>query len=266
MPGKTCKLPKGHRVDWRDTVISTNKVALELAEGGEKPGLWIIADKQTCGRGRSKRSWISQPGNLLASFLTCFSSPAHELPGIPLVAGLALHDAVQMLIDEALSAFPLALKWPNDLTCYGDKLAGILVETASSSSTIPASYPVVIGFGLNLASAPRLRDQRTTCLKDHGVDVDCAHALEVLASCLDQWLGRWQEGRNMEAVCAAWTERGLGLGARLQVRAGKGEPLKGRFAGLDAQGALLLDMGYKIETVSFGDVDLLDEDSDHGEA
>ena len=260
MPHETLNLPKGHRLDWREVVSSTNRVALELAEGGEKPGLWLVADKQTSGRGRSNRSWISQPGNLFASFLTCLSSPPHKVAGMPLVAGIALYDAVQMLRGEASGAFPLALKWPNDLTCFGAKLAGILVETASS--TDPHSYPVVIGFGLNLVSAPHDIDQGATSLKEHGLDVDCPHALEILATSLDHQLGVWQEGRNMEAVREAWLARGSALGTPLQVKGRKGEPIEGRFAGLDEQGALLLDRGGKMITVSFGDVDLTDRHPD----
>ena len=252
---KTPKLPDGQRVLWREEVGSTNRVALDLAEAGEPSGLWMVADRQTLGRGRAKRVWISEPGNLFASYLTSFSSPGYELHGLPLVAGLALHDAVEKIFDEASTSFPLGLKWPNDLTCYGAKIGGILIETTSSPDA--NSYPVVIGFGLNLKSAPMVPDQATTSVVAQGVDVILEHALEFLGESLQHWLNVWQAGSNIDAVCAAWMERGIPLGSRLKVRGRSGAPVEGRFAGLNKEGALLLDRAGEIMTVTFGDVDML---------
>ena len=256
-PQRPLNLAAGHRVDWRDEVCSTNKVAMQLADSGAPSGLWLVADRQTAGRGRAERSWVSNPGNLFASYLACFSTPAYNLDGLPLVAGLALYDAVDEIFDEASTAFPLALKWPNDLNCYGAKLGGILIETISA--TTDTNYPVIIGFGLNLKSAPDVPGKATTSLSAQGLDVSCAHALEVLSKWLDHWLRVWHLGQNMEAVCAAWSQRGVPLGARLKIRGRQGAPLEGRFAGLDSKGALLLDTGGEILTVTFGDVDILSE-------
>lgn len=248
-------MPYGQRVVWHDEVGSTNRVVLDLAEAGEPSGLWLVADRQTSGRGRGKRSWISDPGNLFASYLICLSSPAYELHGLPLVAGLALYDAVEKIFDEASTAFPLGLKWPNDLTCYGAKLGGILIETTSSPHK--NSYPGVIGFGLNLKSAPLVPDQTTTSVSAQGVEVTRERALEFLGESLQHWLNVWQTSRNIEAVCSAWMERGIPLGSRLKVRGRSATPVEGRFAGLNDEGALLLDTAGEIVTVTFGDVDML---------
>ena len=245
---------------------------MQCAEAGDPDGLWLVADVQTKGRGRTKRTWISQPGNLFASYYTNFSAPAYKVPGAPLVAGIALYDAVETLFGERTTLFneteirsdeaestnpanPLSLKWPNDLLCGGAKLAGILIETTSSPT--PGLYPVIFGFGLNIKSAPQLSDRETTSLIDQKLDVTPAHALEVLASSLDHWLGVWQEGRGMNKICEAAMERSVPMGSRLRVSGIKGDPIEGRFAGLNEQGALLLDSGGKIRTVTFGDVDIL---------
>ena len=254
-PSKPITMPKGQRVHWHEELASTNRTAMELAEDGEPGGLWVVADRQTSGRGRMSRKWVSQPGNLFASYLTTFDKPAYELPGISLVAGIAFYDAVDRIFADVKTALPLALKWPNDLNLHGNKLAGILVETTSSPDK--KSYPVILGFGLNLKSAPQLGGRVATSLGDHGIDVPRDRVLEFLGQSLDHWFDMWQRGRNMEAVCAGWMERGLPLGSKLKVN-GRGDvALEGRFAGLDEQGALLLESSGEIISISFGDVDLV---------
>lgn len=240
-----------------DDVGSTNQEALRRAKGGHATPLWISANSQTAGRGRSGRSWVSQPGNLFASALMSFSSELRHLPAISLVAGVALHDAIDQICAKAGTAFPLLLKWPNDLLCYNQKLAGILVE--SSADTTSGRHSVVIGFGINLASAPDNVERGATALKEHGLEIAPRDALEFLASSLDHWTGVWQEGRNFSPIRNEWLERGVQTGSRLRINAAHGGPLEGRFAGLDDDGLLLLDLGHEIRKVSFGDVDIINK-------
>ncbi len=97
---------------------STNTVLLD--EG--KPGVLLIADEQTAGRGRRGRRWYSAPGADIAFSLS--AEVAKPPPGLSLVAGVAAARALR-----ALGVAQAALKWPNDLLVGGAKLGGILVET-----------------------------------------------------------------------------------------------------------------------------------------
>src|SRR5260370_9238900 len=72
---------------------STNAEALQLARQGEHGPLWITADRQTAGRGRRGRAWISPPGNLHASLLLTQPATAEHWPQLSFVAALAIHDA-----------------------------------------------------------------------------------------------------------------------------------------------------------------------------
>ena len=106
-----------------DTLGSTNAEALSRARAGERGPLWIMAARQTAGRGRRGNAWTSEPGNLYASLLLTDAAPAAHLPELCFVVALAVRDAV-CTAAPAL-ALELKLKWPNDLLLDGAKLAGI---------------------------------------------------------------------------------------------------------------------------------------------
>src|SRR6266540_721448 len=116
----------GMRLVAHDVLGSTNAEALSLARQGERGPLWITAGRQTAGRGRRGRAWVSEPGNLYASLLLTDPAPAEHWPELSFVAALAIHDAVA---EVAAAIRPqLAIKWPNDLLLGGEKFAGILTE------------------------------------------------------------------------------------------------------------------------------------------
>ena len=161
-----------HDVRYVVETDSTNADLLVAARGGTTGPLVLVTGHQRRGRGRQDRTWFDKPGDsLLVSVLITAQRTWADL--VPLAAGLAAERAVNRLLNSmALAAGGdlhdvVALKWPNDLLVPGldeRKLAGILVE--STSSTVPASLAVVIGMGLNLrwSSAPpdEIRQRATT--------------------------------------------------------------------------------------------------------
>jgi biotin-(acetyl-CoA carboxylase) ligase len=167
-------LPPGHRILHVPEISSTNAEAMRLAQTGEATGLWVIADRQTAGRGRAGRTWETVPGNLMASVVVQLHEPPHRAPQLALVAGLALHEAV--INSGALGeTSALKLKWPNDVLLAGQKLGGILLESAGSSNA--AGIIAVIGFGLNLAGHPDLPERPATHLAAHGAAMAPAEML-----------------------------------------------------------------------------------------
>jgi biotin-(acetyl-CoA carboxylase) ligase len=115
-----------------DHVGSTNREAFALAEAGVEGPLWIMARRQTAGRGRSDRQWVSAPRNLHASLLIRLDCPPTAVPQLSLLAGVATVDAIR----QAAGGGPegLRLKWPNDILIGHAKCAGILVQTSGSLS------------------------------------------------------------------------------------------------------------------------------------
>ncbi|MDQ4037588.1 MAG: biotin--[acetyl-CoA-carboxylase] ligase [Actinomycetota bacterium] len=124
------------------TVESTNAAVADAARKGAPEGLVLVAEEQTSGRGRLDRSWSSPAGaGLTLSVLLRPAPPSGTWGWLPILAGLALLDAVRTLSDVDAT-----LKWPNDLLLgpAQAKGAGILAESGDGA--------VVVGIGLNVST------------------------------------------------------------------------------------------------------------------
>lgn len=242
----------GHRVIVLAETGSTNKDTMRLALAGEALPLWVSADRQTAGRGRAGRTWVSIAGNLHAS--VGFTTPvAPEKAGeLALVAGIMVFEAVAAAIGVAQKS-RLRLKWPNDLLVGGAKAGGILVE--STLDPRGEGLLAVIGFGLNIVSAPEGLDRPVTSFAQECLAVGRDQILAALAREYDRWMGRWDNGRGFSIIRTAWMDRGGPLGEPVAVNTGSG-PISGSYKGLSETGALLVEVEGRLETFTFGDVAL----------
>lgn len=208
---------------------STNADLRQLAEAGGEDGLWLRADRQTAGRGRQGRDWSSPIGNYYGSTLVRLRPGDPMAATLALVAAVAIEDAVRSCVPNIGAR--LALKWPNDLLIDGAKLSGILLERTGDA--------VIIGMGINLASAPDLSDRATTALVDHGVDVAPATMQALLAEAMTRWLAVWR-GEGLGAIVQRWEARAHPRGTPLTAHLPHGQVLTGVFDGLAHDGALRL--------------------------
>jgi BirA family transcriptional regulator, biotin operon repressor / biotin---[acetyl-CoA-carboxylase] ligase len=224
----------GARLISLDEVGSTNAEAFARARAGERGPLWITARRQTAGRGRRGRGWVSEPGNLYASLLVTDPAPPQRAAELSLVAALAVHDA---LAECASILGPrLKLKWPNDLLCDGAKLAGILVE----GEGLPGRpLTVVIGIGVNCAHHPADTGYPATNLAAAGALVSPEALAQALIATMARRLAEWNRGDNFAAIRAAWLERAAGLGAPARVRLPERE-VEGIAETLDEVGRLVV--------------------------
>jgi BirA family biotin operon repressor/biotin-[acetyl-CoA-carboxylase] ligase len=231
-------------------IESTNAEAMRLAVAGEPGPLWVLADAQSTGRGRSGRDWVSPPGNLYASYLFSTRAPLASAHQLSLVAGVATHDA--LLAIGLTPAHGLRLKWPNDVLAGGGKIAGILIESTSAPGT--ADLRVIAGIGVNVASHPAIPGRHSTSLAAHGIHAPTALVLDALDAALRHVLKLWDASAGFAAVRTAWLSRAHPMGEPLSINTGTGH-LTGRFAGLDSDGALLLDLeGGERRRCTYGDV------------
>jgi BirA family biotin operon repressor/biotin-[acetyl-CoA-carboxylase] ligase len=220
-------LPDGWTLVALDSVGSTNDEAARLAEAGAAEGTIVWAREQTGGRGRRGRHWASPAGNLYSSTVLrpdCLPPRATELG---FVAALAVSDIVP-------SGREVRVKWPNDVMVGGGKVAGILLESSIGQGGLVEH--VVAGIGVNVAFAPQLPEMRYPGAALGG---SVEAALGNLAQALARRLAEWRR-HGFETVRAAWLAKAGPLGADVDVRLGE-ELVRGRFAGLDREGALLLD-------------------------
>lgn len=251
----------GSRAVFYGSAGSTQERALALArecEGGAD-GLVVVAGTQTAGRGRMGRRWVSPPGGLWMSVVAEPGPPAGAATLVPLAAALALAGAVR---DAA--GVRADLKWPNDLLVGGRKAAGILVDASAGRGG--GMDLVVVGIGVNLAVDAAEIDAAAGAPRGHGGAASLAAPgggaagarpdpallarsfLERLEGELDGLARGGSAG-----VARRWAARSSMIGGEVEAELG-GHTVRGTAAGLDSDGALLVDVGSATERIVAGDV------------
>jgi BirA family transcriptional regulator, biotin operon repressor / biotin---[acetyl-CoA-carboxylase] ligase len=236
-------------VGWRVRYVvetgSTNADMIPLAESGEPEGAVLVADHQSAGRGRLGRAWRAPPGTGLAvSLLLRPTVPAHRWPWLPLLAGVAVVEALR--VQPGTEAI---LKWPNDVLLGSRKLAGILVERVDGRSG-PAA---VVGVGLNVSAAPDGAASLVTAgFPDVSRDDVLAALLEVFGARYDQWTEAGGDPRPWLALIY----RSLcdTLGREVQADVPGRRPVVGQAIDIDDDGRLVLRTDVAEVAVGAGDV------------
>ncbi len=243
----------GYRINAFESLGSTNDEALARAHAGDRGKLWIVAGKQTGGRGRQGRAWSSPPGNLYASLLLVDAVPPALAPQLGFVAGAALADAIRQNT-EPLN--PVSIKWPNDVVHDGAKLAGILVEGARCRD---GRFACVMGFGVNRTSHPSGLPYRATdlfAISERKPTIDAI--MTTLSANMDQALIDWDRGRGFARVRERWLALALPSGTPMSV-ATKTVRADGLFQTIDDRGRLILRTPEGDRTIEAGDVFLMDQ-------
>jgi BirA family transcriptional regulator, biotin operon repressor / biotin---[acetyl-CoA-carboxylase] ligase len=241
----------GWRIHYFDEVGSTQKVAAEMVEAGAASGTVVIADQQTAGRGRLGRSWHSPPGkNLYATVILRPKMPIAEVPRLSLVAGVAAAEAIATVAPRMV-----ALKWPNDVWLKGRKAGGIIAEAV----TDPAQnlVCVLLGIGLNLNLSPadipeELQDKATSVRIATGRHCD---RIEVAASLFNRLDSRYMEAEahGFAAIRADYESYFALTGKTVTVSDGATR-VGGRVAGVDNEGALMLETDEGLQRILAGEV------------
>jgi BirA family transcriptional regulator, biotin operon repressor / biotin---[acetyl-CoA-carboxylase] ligase len=187
----------------------------------------VWSREQTGGRGRRGRHWASPVGNLYTSTILRPDCPAQRAAELGFAAALAVADIVP-------AGREVRVKWPNDVLVGSGKIAGILLESAIGQTG--QVQHVVAGIGVNVGFAPQLPEMR---YPGSALGGSVEAALGKLKAALAARLAEWRR-EGFETVRAAWLAKAGPLGAEVDVKLGEGL-VRGRFAGLDREGALLLD-------------------------
>ena len=226
------------RVDVVDRVGSTNAALLASAASGAPDRSVLVAEHQDAGRGRLGRDWVSPPGTgVTVSVLLRPEVPPDRYGWLPLLAGLAVRDAVRELVPAQV-----CLKWPNDLL-LGDeqrKAGGILAEATSG----PDGTAVVLGIGLNVSGGPGALPANATSLRAEGAQA--ADRTKVLVAVLTRLAEResaWRAaGGDPDAhrLRADYREACSSLGAEVRVELPGGMTATGMAEDVDGDGRLLL--------------------------
>jgi BirA family biotin operon repressor/biotin-[acetyl-CoA-carboxylase] ligase len=226
---------------------STNDDAAEAARRGAPEGTLIWARRQTKGRGRRGRRWVSPEGNLHLSIVLRPDIAPARVGEIAFVAALAAADACAALAPAA----DIRCKWPNDILAGGRKVGGLLIE---SSLVAERAEWIVAGIGLNLAAHPDDVEYPATHLALHaGRTVAVEEGLAALAQAFVDRYRLWRE-HGFGPVRSAWLDRAAGVGGPIRVRLEASE-LNGTFTGIETDGALVLRLADgTLRRVTAGDV------------
>ena len=222
-------LPAGYRLFAMDTIDSTNAEALRRMAADARAGDVIWAKRQSAGRGRRGREWVSADGNL---FLTLIVHVPEErsVGQLAFVAGVAVAGALKQVVgDEEV----IRLKWPNDILMAGCKLGGILIERSGEQANADL---VAVGIGVNVAQVPY---PGAACLGDTGNSVSLLHLLERVCAEFDNSYGVWRVD-GFAPVREAWLACADGLTQPITVRFPDGRTTAGQFRGIDQNGGLEL--------------------------
>jgi BirA family biotin operon repressor/biotin-[acetyl-CoA-carboxylase] ligase len=234
---------------WFDEVDSTNLVAARFVavwgdddEGARLADTVVLAGRQSAGRGRLGRAWVSPPGGLYASWLGWL--PVAALDAVPLAAAVCLAEAVE----KEQPGVSVGLKWPNDLIGAGGKLGGILCQSRSSRD---AAW-VIVGLGVNLEAVPPLGPDagRAACLADLGWSGEtgpaCWRLVSAFVAALRPALA------DPDRTLASWSRRSVHVAGELMHVSLGDETARGQFAGFGTRGELLLEVGGTVRKIGAG--------------
>lgn len=234
-----------------DTIESTNSEAANQAKRGADEGLCVTAKRQTAGRGRHGRIWISPEGGGL--YFSLVLRPKIEMRFLPLLT-LMCAAAVYDSLSELYHLKP-DIKWANDVHINGKKICGILAEALETSKGLA----VIAGIGINLTSSnfsPELEEIATSIEAETGTVPDSPILLHALTRFLSEYYELLKSKNGAEKIRAAWAERSSYFsGKSVKVILDK-EVIYGTTRGIEENGALRIETaGGKIKIIHAGDVE-----------
>ena len=236
-----------------DTIESTNTEALNQAERGADEGLCVVAQRQTAGRGRHGRVWVS-PKNA-GLYFSLVLRPRFEMRFFPLVtltAAIAVHDAL-----EALYPIECDIKWVNDIHVCGKKICGILAETAETKK----GAAIVVGIGVNLKSenfSPEIAEIATSVEAETGAAPNAEILLQNLTANLSRYYDLLQGESGAAKIRAEWTRRSSYADGKSVKITTENEIIRGTTRGIETDGALRVEIeNGEIRVVRAGDVENL---------
>jgi BirA family biotin operon repressor/biotin-[acetyl-CoA-carboxylase] ligase len=226
-----------YRIEFHDSIESTNDRARELAAAGESD-VAVVAREQTAGRGRRGRTWSAPEGGVYVSVVLEPGVPPAEFPLVTMAAAVATARAVRESGVEA------GIKWPNDVLVEpGDhKVAGILTERVDDR--------VVVGVGVNADVDPVDLPEGAESVAGAGGDPDrvalTRGILARLSDCLEAPGG----------ILPAWRELSHTLGLPVRVET-PGGVVEGEAVDVEHPGTLVVETPAGTVRVSAGDCEHL---------
>ena len=240
-------------VIWLDSVDSTNEEIKRRIKEFSKP-TWIIAKRQSKGKGRNGSSWSSGAGNFSGSVILFPSVERSYFHLYGFFVGVALYNTIKKIVKDGID---IRLKWPNDLMIENGKVAGILLENVQ----IPNGdgIGVIVGVGVNLNSAPNIKLNTTNRYNTQCVANFTTYKIDQLnffSKFIDELkeLGSYVAEKDLCSILNLWKPRSYDIGTLIQISDNKGGINTGTFLGLDEIGGLIVSDNSGTKKIYSGDV------------
>ena len=243
----------GQQAYYFDSIDSTQNQALKMADDPGNDGTVIVAAKQTGGRGRSGRKWISPKGGIWFSIILKPKFDISITTLFPIASALALSIA----IEKTCSIKP-ELKWPNDLTIKGKKVAGMLVDVSLESNKIEN---LVLGVGINFdVNVKQIEKSLKGTPNFYGVaslngEKENVKPIQLVQTFLLELekIYKSLNAKQTKKIIAEWTSRSSTIGKNVELDTIDGK-IKGKAIKIDEDGTLIISENSKTHKVIAGDI------------
>jgi len=201
----------GKKVIHFTSLDSTMEAARREALWGAPAGTVVLADEQTAGRGRLKRTWLSPRGGLTLSII--LRPNVEYLPYLIMISSLAVVRSV-----ENVTGLFTQIKWPNDILIKDKKICGILIENDIRKNSLVFS---IIGIGINvnihMQDFPDISSIATSLSDQTG---NIVSRLDILQHLLVEMERLYRHLPEKDQIIQEWKNRLVTLGQNVQVTQG----------------------------------------------
>lgn len=243
----------GKKVYYFDSVDSTQNFASSISKNPDDSGAVIISETQTIGKGRLGRAWISPKGGIWLSVVLRPSFDVSKITLIPLASAVALSRAIYKTLK-----LKTELKWPNDVTLQGKKVAGIIIDASIESNRIES---IILGVGINFRIDAKEIEKKIKAKENfYGVasllkkdsKTKPVWLVQSFLEELEKILLELSEDKA-RPVITQWVKRSSTIGKDVTIYTQNGK-IAGRAIKLDKDGSLIIKRGSKELKVAVGDV------------
>ena len=243
----------GKRVYYFEEIDSTQNFAQNIAADKKENGTIIIAEKQTSGRGRLDRKWTSPKGGIWFSLIIHPKFDVSSSTLIPILSAVALSKSIKSVL-----GLETEVKWPNDITMNGKKVAGVLVDASFQTNSI--DY-LILGIGINFdIDAKKLEKRLTKTPNFYGIDslrgkenkTPPKTLLKEFLLQFEKNLFQLDKGEKSKII-KEWTKRAAGIGRKITINTSNGK-ISGISQGIDNDGALKIKTRNETKKIYVGDV------------
>jgi len=243
----------GRRIYYFDSIDSTQNFAQKIATDPKENGTVIIAQKQTKGRGRLGRRWVSPSGGIWLSVILRPDFDISLVTLFPIASSLALARAIEKTLK-----IKTELKWPNDVTLKGKKIAGMLIDASIESNKISN---LILGVGINFNIETKKLERTikksenyygVATLTNKDENASSVHLVQSFILELEK-IFETLKAKDVNIVIQEWTKRSSTIGKKITILL-EGRKIGGKAMKLDKDGALLLKENKKTHRILVGDV------------